>query len=133
MVEWKSSVSPQKVLIILTDLVRIFFLQILIEILGLFAGKILSIWEFCFKVFVDRVKNWFSFNKWRAIVALGYDNGFFAPGRCSKAFEDCKEGDSSTEPYVVAYNLIKCHVAASLRYHLKYQVELTFFFSLMGI
>ncbi|KAI5683092.1 hypothetical protein M9H77_04320 [Catharanthus roseus] len=65
-----------------------------------------------------RYGGWLS-EKAVVIVALGYDNGFFAPGRCSKAFEDCKEGDSSTEPYVVAYNLIKCHVAASLRYHLK--------------
>ncbi|KAI5660256.1 hypothetical protein M9H77_29049 [Catharanthus roseus] len=77
--------------------------------------------EFCFKTFGDRVKDWFSFNEPRVIAALGYDNGFFAPGRCSKAFGDCEEGDSSTEPYIVAHNLIKCHAAASLRYRLKYQ------------
>ncbi|KAI5660192.1 hypothetical protein M9H77_28985 [Catharanthus roseus] len=79
--------------------------------------------EFCFKTFGDRVKNWFSFNEPRVVAALGYDTGFFAPGRCSKAFGDCKEGDSSTEPYMVAHNLIKCHAAASLRYRLKYQAQ----------
>ncbi|KAI5648309.1 hypothetical protein M9H77_34314 [Catharanthus roseus] len=79
--------------------------------------------EFCFKTFGDRVKNWFSFNEPRVVAALGYDTGFFAPGRCSKEFGDCEEGDSSTEPYIVAHNLIKCHAAASLRYRLKYQAE----------
>nr|GMD80832.1 beta-glucosidase 44-like [Ipomoea batatas] len=37
--------------------------------------------EFCFKTFGDRVKNWFSFNEPRVVAALGYDTGFFAPGR----------------------------------------------------
>ncbi|KAK6127653.1 hypothetical protein DH2020_038603 [Rehmannia glutinosa] len=77
--------------------------------------------EFCFKTFGDRVKNWQTFNEPRVVAALGYDNGFFAPGRCSKAFGNCTEGNSATEPYIVAHNLILCHAAAAQRYREKYQ------------
>ncbi|KAL0425343.1 UNVERIFIED_CONTAM: Beta-glucosidase 44 [Sesamum radiatum] len=75
--------------------------------------------EFCFKTFGDRVKNWQTFNEPRVVAALGYDNGFFAPGRCSKAFGNCTEGNSATEPYIVAHNLILCHAAAVQRYREK--------------
>lgn len=85
--------------------------------------------EFCFKTFGDRVKNWFSFNEPRVVAALGYDNGFFAPGRCSKPFGNCTEGDSATEPYIVAHNLILCHASAAQRYREKYQVIYSLFFS----
>ncbi|XP_057978344.1 beta-glucosidase 44-like [Malania oleifera] len=79
--------------------------------------------EFCFKAFGDRVKNWFSFNEPRVVAALGYDNGFFAPGRCSKAFGNCTAGNSATEPYIVAHNMLLSHAAASKRYHEKYQAK----------
>ncbi|XP_054822247.1 beta-glucosidase 44-like isoform X2 [Prosopis cineraria] len=77
--------------------------------------------EFCFKTFGDRVKNWMTFNEPRVAAALGYDNGFFAPGRCSKAFGDCSAGNSATEPYIVAHNLILMHAAAVQRYRDNYQ------------
>ncbi|THG13340.1 hypothetical protein TEA_026138 [Camellia sinensis var. sinensis] len=77
--------------------------------------------DFCFKTFGDRVKNWMTFNEPRVVAALGYDNGFFAPGRCSKAFGNCTAGNSATEPYIVAHNLILCHAAAVQRYREKYQ------------
>ncbi|KAK4280720.1 hypothetical protein QN277_012304 [Acacia crassicarpa] len=77
--------------------------------------------EFCFKTFGDRVKNWMTFNEPRVIAALGYDNGFFAPGRCSKAYGNCTAGDSGTEPYIAAHNLILSHAAAVDRYRTKYQ------------
>ncbi|KAM3283944.1 putative protein isoform X1 [Capsicum chacoense] len=38
--------------------------------------------DFCFKMFQDRVKNWFLFNEPRVIAALVYDAGNFAPERC---------------------------------------------------
>ncbi|KAK2998022.1 hypothetical protein RJ639_024833 [Escallonia herrerae] len=79
--------------------------------------------EFCFKTFGDRVRNWMTFNEPRVIAALGYDDGYFAPGRCSKAFGNCTAGDSSTEPYIAAHNLILCHAAAVQRYKAKYQVK----------
>ncbi|KAK4350058.1 hypothetical protein RND71_029371 [Anisodus tanguticus] len=77
--------------------------------------------EFCFKIFGDRVKNWFSFNEPRVIAALGNDTGFFAPRRCSQPFGNCTEGDSATEPYIAAHNLILCHASAAQRYREKYQ------------
>ncbi|CAH9061215.1 unnamed protein product [Cuscuta epithymum] len=79
--------------------------------------------EFCFKTFGDRVKNWFSFNEPRVVAALGYDNGFFAPGRCSQPFGNCTEGNSATEPYIVTHNLLLSHAAAAQRYHTKYQAK----------
>jgi len=78
--------------------------------------------DFCFKTFGDRVKNWMTFNEPRVVAALGYDNGFFAPGRCSKAFGNCTVGNSATEPYIVAHHLILSHAAAVQRYREKYQV-----------
>ncbi|KAJ6340318.1 hypothetical protein OIU77_008137 [Salix suchowensis] len=55
------------------------------------------------------------------VAALGYDNGFFAPGRCSKAFGNCTVGNSATEPYTAAHHLILSHAAAVQRYREKYQ------------
>jgi beta-glucosidase len=71
-------------------------------------------------VFGDRVKNWFTFNEPRVVAALGYDNGFHAPGRCSKC---AAGGDSRTEPYIVTHHLILSHAAAVQRYREKYQVN----------
>ncbi|GAB4846787.1 Beta-glucosidase 44 [Ancistrocladus abbreviatus] len=76
--------------------------------------------DFCFKTFGDRVKNWTTFNEPRVIAALGYDDGSHAPGRCSKAY-GCAAGNSGTEPYIVAHNLLLSHVAAVQRYRQKYQ------------
>ncbi|XP_034674012.1 beta-glucosidase 44-like [Vitis riparia] len=79
--------------------------------------------DFCFKMFGDRVKNWMTFNEPRVVAALGYDNGFFAPGRCSKEYGNCTAGNSGTEPYIVAHHLILSHAAAVQRYREKYQKE----------
>ncbi|KAJ4706959.1 putative Beta-glucosidase [Melia azedarach] len=77
--------------------------------------------DFCFKTYGDRVKNWFTFNEPRVIAALGFDNGVNPPSRCSQAVNNCPEGDSSTEPYIAAHNLILSHAAAVQRYREKYQ------------
>ncbi|TXG64061.1 hypothetical protein EZV62_011055 [Acer yangbiense] len=77
--------------------------------------------EFCFKTFGDRVKNWFTYNEPRVIAALGFDNGINPPSRCSKAFGNCTAGDSSTEPYIAAHNMILSHAQAVRRYRDKYQ------------
>ncbi|XP_042510734.1 beta-glucosidase 44-like [Macadamia integrifolia] len=79
--------------------------------------------EFCFKTYGDRVKNWMTFNEPRVIAALGYDNGFFAPARCSKPFGNCSAGNSATEPYIAAHNLLLSHAAAVKRYREKYQAK----------
>jgi len=68
------------------------------------------------------VKNWMTFNEPRVVAALGFDNGIFAPGRCSKAFGNCTDGNSATEPYIVAHHLILAHAAAVQRYRQNYQV-----------
>ncbi|KAF4385259.1 hypothetical protein G4B88_026542 [Cannabis sativa] len=77
--------------------------------------------DFCFKTFGDRVKNWMTFNEPRVVAALGYDNGLHAPGRCSKAYGNCRIGNSATEPYIAAHNMILSHAAAVHRYRKKYQ------------
>ncbi|XP_010906974.2 beta-glucosidase 1 [Elaeis guineensis] len=89
---------------------------------GLLSAKIVEAYadyaDFCFKTFGDRVKNWFTFNEPRVVAALGYDDGMFAPGRCT----NCSAGgNSATEPYIVAHNLILSHAAAVKRYRDKYQ------------
>ncbi|KAH7528607.1 hypothetical protein FEM48_Zijuj05G0089900 [Ziziphus jujuba var. spinosa] len=93
--------------------------------MGLLSDKVVKDYadyaDFCFKTFGDRVKNWYTFNEPRVTSALGYDNGFFAPGRCSKAFGNCTAGNSATEPYIATHNLILAHAAAVQRYREKYQ------------
>ncbi|KAH9292851.1 hypothetical protein KI387_041964, partial [Taxus chinensis] len=79
--------------------------------------------EFCFKTYGDRVKNWMTFNEPRDIAALGYDNGIAAPGRCSAPFGNCSAGNSSTEPYIVAHNLLLSHGAAVKIYRETYQAQ----------
>lgn len=53
----------------------------------------------------------------------GYDLGSQPPGRCSillHAF--CREGNSGTEPYIAAHNVLLAHAAAVNIYRLKYKV-----------
>ncbi|XP_072960364.1 beta-glucosidase 1-like [Typha angustifolia] len=94
------------------------------EYLGLLGLKVVEDFanyaEFCFKMFGDRVKNWFTFNEPRVVAALGYDDGFHAPGRCTGCLAG---GDSATEPYIVAHHLILSHAAAVKRYREKYQAS----------
>ncbi|KAL5721996.1 beta-glucosidase [Ranunculus cassubicifolius] len=79
--------------------------------------------DFCFKTFGDRVKHWMTFNEPRLVAANGYDNGGAPPGRCSKPFGNCAQGNSATEPYIVTHNLILSHAAAVQRYREKYQAK----------
>ena len=88
--------------------------------------------DFCFKMFGDRVKNWFTFNEPKVVASLGYDNGYFAPLRCSKPYGNCTAGNSGTEPYIVAHNLILCHASAVQRYREKYQVRFTVLYMLVS-
>nr|CAD1832121.1 unnamed protein product [Ananas comosus var. bracteatus] len=67
----------------------------------------------CFKAFGDRVKHWITFNEPHGLSIQGYDNGMQAPGRCSiLSHLLCREGKSSTEPYIVAHNILLSHAAA---------------------
>ncbi|AQK66374.1 Putative beta-glucosidase 41 [Zea mays] len=67
----------------------------------------------CFKEFGDRVKHWITFNEPHNFAIEGYDLGIQAPGRCSiLSHIFCREGKSSTEPYVVAHNILLAHAGA---------------------
>ncbi|XP_057833538.1 beta-glucosidase 12 [Cryptomeria japonica] len=75
----------------------------------------------CFEAFGDRVKKWVTLNEPLSIVLQGYNTGNYAPGRCSKSIANCTEGDSATEPYIVAHNFLLSHAAAVKLYRDKYQ------------
>lgn len=74
------------------------------------------------------MKNWMTFNEPRVVAVLGYGDGTFAPGRCSKDVGNCTAGNSSTEPYIVAHNMILSHAAAAKIYHERYQVKFVPYF-----
>ncbi|KAL0373928.1 UNVERIFIED_CONTAM: Furcatin hydrolase [Sesamum radiatum] len=79
--------------------------------------------ELCFKEFGDRVKHWITINEPSAFTVNGYDGGSFgsvAPGRCSSR-DACAQGNSATEPYIVAHHLLLAHAAAAKLYKKKYQ------------
>ncbi|KAK6120782.1 hypothetical protein DH2020_045477 [Rehmannia glutinosa] len=76
--------------------------------------------ELCFKEFGDRVKYWITFNEPFTFTSGGYDGEFLgslAPGRCSS----CPQGNSATEPYVVAHHILLAHAASVKLYREKYQ------------
>ncbi|KAI9123588.1 hypothetical protein K1719_004888 [Acacia pycnantha] len=79
--------------------------------------------EVCFKWFGERVKYWTTFNEPNIQVPFGYRTGTFPPSRCSKPFGDCIEGDSESEPFIAAHNIILSHAAAVDIYRTKYQRE----------
>ncbi|PWA86607.1 Oxysterol-binding protein [Artemisia annua] len=57
-------------------------------------------------------------------LGCGYDVGFSPPGRCSSPFGiiNCTRGDSTSEPYIAAHNLLLAHVSAVTLYCEKYKV-----------
>ncbi|CAH9079181.1 unnamed protein product [Cuscuta epithymum] len=78
--------------------------------------------ETCFQKFGDRVKHWITINEPHTIAIQGYDLGFQAPGRCSILLHLlCKAGNSTTEPYIVAHNLLLAHATAARIYKTQYQ------------
>ncbi|RZS13844.1 hypothetical protein BHM03_00045480 [Ensete ventricosum] len=86
----------------------------------------LSLWDCSSRrhPFGDRVKYWITINEPNVDPILGHDFGIFAPGRCSYPFGlNCTEGNSSTEPYIAAHNLLLSHASAASLYKEKYQVK----------
>ncbi|CAO2837232.1 unnamed protein product [Amaranthus hypochondriacus] len=78
----------------------------------------------CFKEFGGKVKHWITLNEPWTYSYGGYANGMLAPGRCSKFQQlNCTGGDSGTEPYLVAHNLILAHAAAVDLYRREYQAS----------
>eukprot|EP00271_Cylindrocystis_brebissonii_P020461 TRINITY_DN678_c0_g1_i1.p1 TRINITY_DN678_c0_g1~~TRINITY_DN678_c0_g1_i1.p1 ORF type:complete len:541 (-),score=54.95 TRINITY_DN678_c0_g1_i1:605-2227(-) len=75
--------------------------------------------DIVFKSYGDRVKSWITFNEPQQAAVQGYGfNGAMAPGRYTY---DGKGGNSSTEPYIVAHNMILAHAAAVSLYRTKYK------------
>ncbi|KAL5553665.1 hypothetical protein UlMin_041066 [Ulmus minor] len=69
--------------------------------------------ETCFEEFGDRVKHWITFNEPHTFSVQGYDVGLEAPGRCSILLHLlCRAGNSATEPYIVALNVLLSHSRA---------------------
>ncbi|KAL2945385.1 Beta-glucosidase 11, partial [Bienertia sinuspersici] len=79
--------------------------------------------DVCFREFGDRVKYWTSINEANIFVMGGYDGGNSPPGRCSFPFgQFCIDGNSTTEPYIVAHNVLLAHASATRLYREKYKV-----------
>lgn len=62
----------------------------------------------CFERFGDRVKNWITYNEPGVYTLAGYAAGVHAPGRSSYCDRN-EEGDSSTEPFIVAHTELVSH------------------------
>lgn len=80
--------------------------------------------EVCFKEFGDRIKHWITFNEPFVFIDGGYVGdmvGTLAPGRCSDRAK-CQQGNSATEPYIAAHNLLLSHAQTVKLYKKKYQV-----------
>ena len=81
--------------------------------------------ELCFKMFGDRVKHWVTFNEPNLMVKLAYFVGGFPPSHCSEPFGKCDSGNSTTEPYIAAHNMILAHAKAVNIYRNNYKVQKT--------
>ena len=80
--------------------------------------------DVCFKEFGDRVRHWTTVNEANAFAIGGYDNALIPPGRCSLPFGlACTKGNSSTEPYIAAHNMLLAHSSAVKLYNRKYKVS----------
>lgn len=84
--------------------------------------------DFCFRTFGHKVKHWITFNEPESFTWLGYGVGIHAPGRCSSYMnENCVwvagGGNSGTEPYITAHNVILSHAYAVKQYRENYQAK----------
>ncbi|KAI4381376.1 hypothetical protein MLD38_007450 [Melastoma candidum] len=78
--------------------------------------------ETCFQKFGDRVKHWITFNEPHTVAIQGYDVGLQAPGRCSVLLHlFCRAGNSATEPYIFAHNMLLSHATVANIYRNKYK------------
>jgi beta-glucosidase len=59
----------------------------------------------------DDVTYWTTFNEPETFCAMGYETGVHAPGRCSDRSR-CAEGNSTTEGWLCAYNVLVTHARA---------------------
>ncbi|KAI3881907.1 hypothetical protein MKX03_021276 [Papaver bracteatum] len=78
--------------------------------------------DVCFEAFGDRVKYWGTFNEPNVVAIRSYRTGIYPPGRCSGVFGRCAFGDSETEPFIAAHNIILSHASAVQLYRNKYHI-----------
>eukprot|EP00756_Hemistasia_phaeocysticola_P043712 Hpha_TRINITY_DN17289_c0_g1::TRINITY_DN17289_c0_g1_i1::g.17848::m.17848/K01188/E3.2.1.21; beta-glucosidase len=64
--------------------------------------------ETVFEHFIDDVKFWLTFNEPLTFCNVGYGGGAHAPGRCTGC---AAGGDTTTEPYLCAHNVLRSHAA----------------------
>jgi beta-glucosidase len=64
-----------------------------------------------FEALSPKVKLWITFNEPWCSAILGYNTGFFAPGRTSDRTKS-KEGDSSRECWAAGHNMLVAHGSA---------------------
>ncbi|XP_050943160.1 beta-glucosidase 43-like isoform X3 [Cucumis melo] len=62
-----------------------------------------------------------TFNEPRVIADVGFNSGIMPPSRCSKEYGNCTNGNSGTEPYIVAHNIILSHANVVDTYRRKFQ------------
>ncbi|CRK15209.1 hypothetical protein BN1723_010584 [Verticillium longisporum] len=74
----------------------------------------------CFERFGDRVRDWITFNEPGVYTLAGYAAGVHAPARSSFR-ERNAEGDSSTEPFIVAHTELVAHAHAADVYKREFQ------------
>ncbi|GMQ00092.1 hypothetical protein CsSME_00047318 [Camellia sinensis var. sinensis] len=87
-----------------------------------FVKDFIAYAEVCFREFGERVLYWTTFNEVNVFVLGGYDVGITPPNRCSFPFGiNCSKGNSSSEPYIVAHNILLAHASAANLYKNKYQ------------
>uniref|UniRef100_A0ACD5XXE9 Uncharacterized protein n=1 Tax=Avena sativa TaxID=4498 RepID=A0ACD5XXE9_AVESA len=80
----------------------------------------------CFRSFGDRVTHWVTVNEPNIETISGFGSGRLPPRRCSDPFcigVNCTRGNSTTEPYVAAHNLLLAHASAVSLYRDKYQAS----------
>ncbi|KAH7239733.1 hypothetical protein FSOLCH5_014320 [Fusarium solani] len=68
-----------------------------------------------FRALGPTVKTWMTFTEPMVVSVLGYNTGFFAPGRSSDRTKS-KEGDSSRECWTVAHSFLLAHGTAAKIY-----------------
>ncbi|KAF6758049.1 beta-glucosidase [Ephemerocybe angulata] len=76
--------------------------------------------KICFEALGDRVEHWLTINEPWCCAILGHGRGVFAPGRSSDRSRN-PEGDSSTEPWIVAHHIILAHAHAVKLYRDEYK------------
>ncbi|KAF8093242.1 hypothetical protein N665_0386s0006 [Sinapis alba] len=79
--------------------------------------------DLCFKHFGNRVKYWTTINEPNQQLILSYKTGIFPPARCSSPYGNCSQGNSETEPFIAAHNMILAHAKSVNIYQTKYQKE----------